>query len=154
MGNLFDVIVYIISTISIEDLQFFITSSENMSILTAVDGEAGSRAAIEHGWELAEAFDDELVVLHVQPETESKEKARAVAQELVDDVIDDEEVITIGRLGEAAARILREAENRDARYIVLGSRKQTPVGKALFGSTAQVVLLNIDRAVAIVSGSD
>ena len=129
--------------------------AEDMSILTAVDGETGSKAAIQHGWELANAFDEELVVVHVRPETDTKEKARSVAQDLVDETIDDSEAVTtVGRLGEAAARILREAENRDVRYIVLGSRKQTPVGKALFGSTPQIVLLNTDRAVVVVSESD
>jgi hypothetical protein len=52
------------------------------------------------------------------------------------------------------AATLRVADSRDAQYIILGSRKQSPVGKALFGSVAQVVLLNTDRAVVIVSGSD
>jgi nucleotide-binding universal stress UspA family protein len=125
-----------------------------MSILTAVDDEAGSHAAIRHGRDLARAFDEELFVLHVRPDTEERETARAVAQGLVDEVINGEENISaVGRLGEPDARILREADDRDARYIVLGSRKQTPVGKALFGSVAQVVLLNTDRPVVIVSGS-
>jgi nucleotide-binding universal stress UspA family protein len=125
-----------------------------MSILTAIDGEAGSRTAVRHGKDLAQAFDDELVVMHVRPETDTRESARAVAQELVDEIADGESVTVVGRLGEPDARILREADDRDARYIVLGSRKQTPVGKALFGSVAQVVLLNTDRAVVIVSGSN
>jgi nucleotide-binding universal stress UspA family protein len=126
-----------------------------MTILAAVDGEAGSHAAIRHGYDLAHTFDEELVVLHVRPDTEEQEAARAVAQGLVDDVLGDEEnVSTIGRLGEPEVRILREADDRDAHYIVLGSRKQTPAGKALFGSVAQIVLLNTDRPVVIVSGSE
>ena len=125
-----------------------------VSILTAIDGEAGSRAAIQHGYDLANAFEEDLVVMHVRPETDTREHAQAVAQELVDEVAGDPQISVIGRLGEPDARILREADNRDARYIVLGSRKQTPVGKALFGSVAQVVLLNTDRAVVIVSESE
>jgi nucleotide-binding universal stress UspA family protein len=125
-----------------------------MSILTAIDGEAGSRAAIQHGRDLAQAFGDELVVMHVRPETDTRDEARAVAQDLVNEIIDDERATVVGRLGEPDARILREADDRDARYIVLGSRKQTPVGKALFGSVAQIVLLNTDRAVVIVSDSE
>ena len=125
-----------------------------MSILTAVDGEAGSYAAVRHGWDLAQALDVELVVMHVRPETDTREDAREVAQDIVDETVGDEGVTVIGRLGEPDARILREADSRDAQYIILGSRKQSPVGKALFGSVAQVVLLNTDRAVVIVSGSD
>lgn len=124
-----------------------------MSILVAVDGEAGSRAAVRHGRDLAQAFDDELIVMHVRPETDTRDDARAVAQNLADEIIDDERATVIGRLGEPDVRILREADDCDARYIILGSRKQTPVGKALFGSVAQIVLLNTDRAVVIVSDS-
>lgn len=123
-----------------------------MSILTAIDGEAGSRAAVRHGRDLAQAFDDELVVMHVRPETDTRDDARTVAQDLVDEIIDNKEVTVVGRLGEPDARILREADDRDARYIVLGSRKSSPAGKALFGSVAQIVLLNTDRAVVVVSG--
>ena len=92
--------------------------------------------------------------MHVRPETDTREDAREVAQDVVDETVGDEGVTVIGRLGEPDARILREADSRDAQYIILGSRKQSPVGKALFGSVAQVVLLNTDRAVVIVSGSD
>jgi nucleotide-binding universal stress UspA family protein len=60
----------------------------------------------------------------------------------------------VGHLGDPEVRILREAEDVDASYIVMGSRKQSPVGKALFGSVAQVVLLNTDRPVVVVSESD
>jgi nucleotide-binding universal stress UspA family protein len=125
-----------------------------MTILAAVDDEDGSRAVVRHGHDLAQAFDEELVVLHVLPETEERETARAVAQKFVDEVLDDETNVSAdGRLGDPEARILREAQDSDARYVVLGSRKQTPVGKALFGSVAQVVLLNTDRSIVIVSAN-
>ena len=125
-----------------------------MVILAGVDGEAGSYATVQHGRDLAQAVEEELVVMHVRPETDTTEEAQKVAQDVVDEAINDEGVTTVGRLGEPDARILREADDRDARYIVLGSRKQTPVGKAIFGSVAQVVLLNTNRAVVVVSASD
>lgn len=125
-----------------------------MSILAAVDGEAGSEAVLEEGYALARAFDEDLIVLHVLPETEDREQAEVVARGLVEETLDKPENVSIvGRLGDPEARILSQADDEDARYIVLGSRKQTPVGKALFGSVAQVVMLNTDRSVVVVSGS-
>lgn len=123
-----------------------------MTVLAAVDDEDGSRAVVRHGHDLAQAFDEELVVLHVLPETEERKTAQTVAQKFAEEVLDNEEAVsTVGRLGDPEARILREAQDTDARYIVLGSRKQTPIGKTLFGSVAQVVVLNTDRPVVIVS---
>jgi nucleotide-binding universal stress UspA family protein len=126
-----------------------------MTILAAVDDEDGSRAVVQHGYDLAQAFNEELVVLHVLPETEDRKTAQTVAQRFVEEVLDDEEDISaVGRLGDPEARILREAQDSSACYIVLGSRKQTPVGKALFGSVAQIILLNTDRPVVIVSADE
>lgn len=41
-----------------------------------------------------------------------------------------------------AEAILRVAEERDARLIVIGVRRRTPVGKLFLGSTSQQVLLD------------
>lgn len=126
-----------------------------MPIIAAVDDEDGSRNVVQHGYNLAQALNEELIVFHVLPETESRETAQGVAQKFVDEVVDNGDNVSVhGQLGDPEARILREAEDIDARYIVLGSRKQTPVGKALFGSVAQVVLLNTDRSVVIVSANE
>jgi len=42
------------------------------------------------------------------------------------------------------------AHDVDARYLVIGGRKRSPVGKALFGSIAQRVLLEADSPVTFV----
>lgn len=122
-----------------------------MSILAAVDNEDETKV-VARAYELAQAFGEELVVFHVQPETESLEDAAEVAENAIRLALDDPENVTAaGALGDAAARILDESEERDTRYIVLGPRKKTPIGKALMGSVSQLVLLNADCSVAFVT---
>lgn len=122
-----------------------------MSILAAIDDDE-STDVVQRGYELAQAFDEELVVLNVQPETESVEAAEEVASNAIRLALDDPENVTAaGALGDPAPRILNEAEERNTSYIVLGPRKQTPIGKALMGSVSQLVLLNADCTVAFVA---
>lgn len=53
-------------------------------------------------------------------------------------------------LGNPAEEILAVAEDIDADNIVIGGRKRSPTGKALFGSVTQSVLLDSDRTVTVV----
>ena len=54
---------------------------------------------------------------------------------------------------DTADDIVWEADERDADAIVLGGRKRSPVGKAVFGNTTQSVILNTTRPV-VVTGAD
>ena len=122
-----------------------------MSILAAVD-DAESAGVVQRGYELAQAFGEELIVLNVQPETADPATAEDIATNAIRLALDDPENVTAaGALGDPAPRILNEAEERGASYIVLGPRKQTPIGKALMGSVSQLVLLNADCTVAFVA---
>jgi len=125
-----------------------------MTVLAAIDGGSTSEGIIERGNELARALQEDLVVLHAAPEisaSDPKEPEEA-ARKIVDDVLSNaSDVRVVGSLGDPEVRILRQADDLDASYIVMGSRRQSPVGKALFGSVAQVVLLNTDRPVVVVS---
>ena len=51
--------------------------------------------------------------------------------------------------GDAADAILSVAADLDVDAVVLGMRKRSPVGKALFGSVSQSVILNADRPVIV-----
>lgn len=54
--------------------------------------------------------------------------------------------------GDPTESILSVADEINADMIALGGRKQTPVGKVIFGSTTQSVLLGADRPVLVVMG--
>jgi nucleotide-binding universal stress UspA family protein len=53
----------------------------------------------------------------------------------------------IGLIGEPSAEIIKYASDHDTHYIVVGPHKQSPTGKAIFGSTAQQILLNAEHPV-------
>ncbi len=47
-----------------------------------------------------------------------------------------------GDLGDPSDAVVQVAQRRDARLVVLGLRHRSPVGKIVFGSTAQRILLD------------
>lgn len=50
--------------------------------------------------------------------------------------------------------ILDAASEYAVDHIVLGGRRRSPAGKAIFGSVTQSVILNTDRAVTVVGTTD
>jgi nucleotide-binding universal stress UspA family protein len=60
-----------------------------------------------------------------------------------------------GRLSDSAStgeRIVELCEEVDADLVIVGGRKRSPTGKAVFGSTAQEVMLNAPCPVTFVRG--
>jgi nucleotide-binding universal stress UspA family protein len=51
--------------------------------------------------------------------------------------------------GDTTQDIIDDAEENDVDAIVLGGRKRSPAGKAIFGSVTQSVILNTDRPVVV-----
>jgi len=59
-----------------------------------------------------------------------------------------------GRIGEHGARIVDIAEEENVDHVIVGGRRRSPTGKAVFGSTAQHVLLESPCPVTFVRGRD
>lgn len=62
----------------------------------------------------------------------------------------DHEFAVHERSGEPAEEILEFAAELDSDVIVLGVSRRSPVGKVLFGSVVQAVILDSDRPVTVV----
>jgi nucleotide-binding universal stress UspA family protein len=56
--------------------------------------------------------------------------------------------------GDPGEELLAAAADIDADLICVSSRKRSPAGKAMFGSTTQALVLNADRPVLTVPGPD
>lgn len=140
-----------------------------MVILAPVDGSEKAKDVLNEAAALARAFDEQVHVLHVLSRSdfvdlertnvnktgnvldinEVKETAKEIAEEAAASLSSDTK--TVGTMGEPKNEILRYATENDARYIVLGPRKRSPAGKAIFGSVSQSVLLNSTCPVVIVT---
>lgn len=83
------------------------------------------------------------------PETLAKETdlVSELLERLDDAGIDAE---TRAALGEEAEEIVRIAKDVEADLLIVGGRKRSPTGKAVFGSTAQEVLLTAPCPVTFV----
>jgi nucleotide-binding universal stress UspA family protein len=138
-----------------------------MSIVAAADGKQTSARVVEVAGDLASAYGDELMVVHVPPDEEFERRREArdeylsnhaiadaanVAREVVGDVLEEYyEVSTVGGIGSPTEEIIDVAKDHDASYLVIGGRRRSPVGKAMFGSVSQAVLLHADRPVVTVA---
>lgn len=134
-----------------------------MVVIAAVDDETDERV-VKEGKALADAFDDELHVVHAMNregvEQELREGGTETALERATDRAADvarkvtAEFQPIGRIGGPAQELDDYTDSVDARYLVVGGRKRTPIGKALFGSVTQSVLLSVDVPVVAVRQPD
>lgn len=130
-----------------------------MVVIASVDRSDRGRSIVQEAHRLAEAFGDPVEVAHVLTRSEfvdlertnvedtgqaiPREEIIEVARDIARDRIATSGVdaIPVGLLGDPADEIVRYAESQDARYVVIGGRKRSPVGKALFGSVGQSILL-------------
>jgi nucleotide-binding universal stress UspA family protein len=137
-----------------------------MTVLAAVGEKQHWDPVVATAYDLATAYDDELVVLHVVPNQEfedhlttirsipefenyslgqEEESAASFAKRVVNLTLgeyDGDRVHAVGRVGDPVDEILDAVEGLDPRYLVIGQHPRSPTNKALFGSTAQSLLLN------------
>lgn len=143
-----------------------------MVIIAAVDQTEQARLVVQKARELADAFGDELHVVHVMSQSEfteleqdevqktgqpgGKERAEELAANVSANTAElvTDEFTAIGFVGQAHKQLTRYAREQKARYIVIGGRKRSPIGKAVFGSTTQSVLLNSDTSVVVAVDSE
>ncbi|UIP00258.1 universal stress protein [Halobaculum sp. CBA1158] len=94
----------------------------------------------------------EVTIVHVFQDNPSGASATQVAsvrkaQELLE--ADGIEVDVTESSGDPADAIIETADEADSDLIVVGGRKRSPAGKALFGSVTQTVILNGGRPVMV-----
>ncbi|RLM84284.1 universal stress protein [Halobellus sp. Atlit-38R] len=141
-----------------------------MVILVAVDRSDRAKHVVEEAAELAQAFEEPLQIIHIMTRREfldiettsvkkdnspvSLDKIRAEAARHAENAASDITCSyeTIGRVGDVSAEVTRYAEEQGVRYIVVGGRKRSPAGKAVFGSKTQSILLEADRPVVAIMG--
>ncbi len=130
-----------------------------MPIVAAVDRSERAGPIVEEAARLGTALDLPVHVVHVLTreefvgleQTSVTQSNRPVPME---DVIDGAtrvaeraieeagaEATAVGLMGDPADEVVSYAEEHDAEYLVIAGRKRSPVGKALFGSVVQSVLL-------------
>lgn len=131
-----------------------------MTIVAGVERIDHESAAVVQGVKHAEAFEEELHVVHVLSQSEFRDleqsslketgktvpvdEIREYAAEVADDVAarTADEYEAVGLVGDAGDELVKYAEANDASYICVGGRRRSAVGKALFGSVTQDVLLD------------
>ncbi|QAU12280.1 universal stress protein [Halorubrum sp. BOL3-1] len=102
-----------------------------------------------------EQYDTIAAQLNIDPDSEVTPDDVSRRSRIVSDVTERLERAGVdyevrGALGDTTDNILRETGTVDADLVVVGGRNRSATGKALFGSTAQRVLLEADCPVTFV----
>jgi nucleotide-binding universal stress UspA family protein len=132
-----------------------------MAVLAAITESEYDEKVISEAIELAEAFGDELHVVNVRtydsldkadstttPDQSVKEAITAAAADAVGET--NVPTVPVGLIGTPEDELLQYASSIDPRYIVIGDVKRSPLGKAIFGSRLQTVILGADCPVLTV----
>ncbi|QLG61065.1 universal stress protein [Halorarum salinum] len=137
-----------------------------MPIVAAVDQSERAELVVTRAADLADAYGHDLHIVHVgtlsvgnlatestqdsEDVDEASRAAEEVAREIGQRVQPDRSFDAIGLVGNPAEELIAYSQECDAEYIVISGRKKSPVGKALFGSVTQSLLLSADRPVVTV----
>lgn len=140
-----------------------------MVVIAAVDNQESESAVVDEGQRLANAFGEPLHVVHVLNQSRFQELERAsvdetgqtidvqtireMAEEIADATVDTE-YTAVGLVGDPTEEVLKYAGKEDTSYITIGGRSRSKVGKALFGSVTQSILLSAESPVLTVMNDD
>ena len=139
-----------------------------MVVLAAIDDTDGAATVLDEAGRLAADLGEDLHAVHV---IERSELVDVLEKEVEGQSFSENyEVQQVGenvvsraaapsrpepdvsvRVGDPGTELVSAAEERDARYLVVGGRQRSPTGKALFGSVAQKVILQSPMPVLSVS---
>lgn len=133
-----------------------------MVIVAAIDRTDRGPSVIREAKKLGDAFNEPIHAVHVMTQSVfvdleqtnvdttgepiQMDRIREIAAEIAAKPADalDVSVEPVGLVGNPASRVVDYASDENARYVVVSPRKRSPAGKALFGSTAQTILLNAE----------
>jgi nucleotide-binding universal stress UspA family protein len=142
-----------------------------MAVVAAISDEGRKEPVVREAQQLAERLGEELYIVTVMETSdftelertsvestgeglkmkEVDEMAKAFATDIAEQFIEDDfEYKVRGFVGDPIDELNRFAEDQDVDYLVIGGRKRTRIGKLIFGSTAQSILLNYDRPIVSV----
>ncbi|WP_309132411.1 universal stress protein [Brevibacterium sp.] len=131
-----------------------------MTILVGYSPSPEGRAAVDFGIEQAKAFDDNLIVLNAGIGETPDERGVATNKdmdELTQTLRSSEvshEILQFLRGNDPVEELLALAEaTAETRMIVIGSRRRSPVGKLIMGSTAQRIILEAEVPVVSVKAT-
>jgi nucleotide-binding universal stress UspA family protein len=130
------------------------SSSPGPTATTDIAGPAGAAVTLAHVFTEQE-YEDARERLGGEPGDEVTPDAvarrHATIREL-EDALDDAGVDydVAGRVGKHGEAVVSLADEADADLAVVGGRRRSPTGKAVFGSTAQTVLLSAPCPVTFV----
>ncbi|OAQ52393.1 hypothetical protein HTG_12275 [Natrinema mahii] len=129
------------ATAQLETLRSLPADPDDLSVTVLHVLEEIDTIADEGGTTVIDDLNESLPEIRDVPDT-----VALVEDGLADDGIDVERAEMVG---EPADGIRQVAEEIDADSILLGVRKRSPVGKAIFGSVSQQVIIDTDRPVII-----
>ena len=130
-----------------------------MTVLVGYVNNPAGHAALDAGIAQAKKDGKELVVVNASRSAHRSDSYRLGEGELksVNNYLSRADVefrvLTLGSEYDPAEQILDTATEVGAELIVLGTRKRTPVGKFLLGSTIQKVILDAEAPVLCVKAA-